>query len=226
MAVTFQQSVFITGADRSPTFTLGTAPLENDVIYVFTSSGTTAAVTDPAEWTNILGANTDIETPAHQAMCHAHRVTNAEATASTVTWTLTNAYNTNETFSAIVAVYRDVSTSTLFEATETTQEDSATTVATIPALTPTVTNGRVLAFVSNDAGTATNTTPSGWTSRQTSSSSGRMDLYEWNTLTTATVDTSSASATGANDEKIVFAFVIPVAATPPPTTKSGWGIVA
>jgi hypothetical protein len=73
---------------------------------------------------------------------------------------------------AIVAVYRDVSTSTLFEAAETTQEDSVTTVATIPALTPTVTNGRVLAFVVNDAGTLANTTPSGWTSRQTSSSGG------------------------------------------------------
>lgn len=222
----FQQAkYFIGSATRTATFTLDTAPAEDDVIYLCLTSGTTATVDDPVDWENGLGADTDVESTAHQGTVFAHAVTSGEAGTSQVTWTLTNLFGVGETFQGHAVVFRDVDTANMFDDIDSDVESTPTTTVTVPALTPTVTDGVVLAFVANDAGTANNATPAGWTSRSVNSSGAETQVFSFDTATTATVDTPTAAVVGASDEKLVIAFIVPPASSPPPAAVSqGWGI--
>jgi hypothetical protein len=209
---TFEQSAVKVEASTTRTvmFTLATAPAEGDVIVLFVNSGTVNGnFTTPSEWTNVLGGNTKVDSDEHSASCFWHVVTSTEAVANTTTWTLTNFFNaTTQQHTAVALVYSAVDTTTPIDEVGTYSNATPATGASVPALTPTSTGGRVVAFVANDAGTAANTTPTGWTSRAVSSSGVRTQAFEWNTNTTAAVATNAPSVVGANDEKAVIAVAL------------------
>jgi hypothetical protein len=221
---TFEQSVVKVEASttRTVTFTLATAPAADDVILLFINSGTVNGnFTTPSGWTNVLGGNTKVDSDDHSASCFWHVVTSTEAAASTTTWTLTNFFNaTTQQHTALAVVYSAVDTTTPIDEVGSYNNATPATGASVPALTPTSTGGRVVAFVANDAGTAANTTPTGWTSRAVSSSSARTQAFEWDTNTTAAVATNAPSVVGASDEKAVIVVALTPGTAPSATGSS------
>lgn len=211
MAITFP----ITGvtntfsASRSPSFTLGTSPVENDIIVAYVSSTTTSATTDVSGWTNVRGANT-VTMPA-DSVCAAvmvyHRVTSGEDTADTVTWTLTNLWNANETGRISVAVLRGVPTTSELVGVA-SGSDEGLVDGTIPSVTPT-TDATIIAGFNQD-GTGTRTSaPTGYT--DIAGGTGTQHNYIYRRTSDASRDTATGTAaanTSTNDEyvSIVAAF--------------------
>lgn len=205
--VTQVKSAAVT-ATRSPAFTLDTSPLENDVIYVWVSSTTAAAITDTTGWTNVLGANTDVESDAHEMLCVYHVVTAAEDTANTVTWTLTNIYDATETGAITAVVVRNVDPADPLAGVGSTF-DSANTVtpAVLAAVTPDASGGLVLSAVVQDS-TATYTTPGGWTVRSTFNTNQGLSVFSFDTGTTASTPVGPTNVTpDAGDEYISITVV-------------------
>lgn len=216
------------GFSRSVTVTLGSAPQEDDVIYLFVVADAYAEVTDPGGWTNVLGSNAIEYSDAHSASCHAHRVTSGEAGSSQVAWTLTNLLNWDSHKSIVAVVYRDVDPGSLFDDADSWFNDNNVTSSTVPVLAPTVTDGAVLAFVANDNLWDGFSTPSGWTNRGNTTDTVRIHAFEQDAATVAAVNTPGATISGGgSDEKVVITLIVPpIPAEEPPTTTSfhGWGI--
>lgn len=149
-------------ASRSPSISFSTPPLENDLIIIWPSSTTTAAVTMPAGVVNVLGGTTDVESDAHEIACAYHFVTAAES-ASTTTFTFTNFYDTTQTGNIVAALVRGVDLVNPINITG-TGFNSANTAAdhTLPGLTPTCTDGIWFSCIAKDGTGAYATDPSGW----------------------------------------------------------------
>lgn len=192
----------------SPSFTLGTAPLENDIIFVFITYASVIGTTDVSGWTNPLGANVERDSDAHGSVAAYHRVTAGEAGASTVTWTLTNLLGANRTGNISAAVLRGVATSGELVGNAGGNGDGNTTTPwVIPTVTPTDTC-QIVAGMSGD-GTETQTTPGGWTLRASTTTNQSNYLYSRDTLGSngvATGTTDVTPSTGNEYASIVACF--------------------
>lgn len=209
MAITFP--IFYGAASystsRSPSFTLDTSPLENDILLAFVTSLDTAATTDVSTWTNVRGANT-VTMPAdssHAAVMVYHRVTSAEDTADTVTWTLTNLWDATETGTIGVLVMRGVATSGELQGVNYQTDDTATTPWYIPSVTPTASDVQVIGAVTGDSGKSLTITSSGWTTQVGWSSSQTNYILSRDALGVSGVGTGSCTVTptlGGSDEYV------------------------
>ena len=226
-------------ASRSPSFTLDTSPVENDILVAFISSSSAAATTDVSGWTNVLGANTEVslsDSTTAAAMAY-HRVTAAEDTANTVTWTLTNFWDATETGRISVAVLRGVATTGELVGTGTDSNIAATTDGTIATVTPTADSVVIAGFCQDGTGTRTSA-PTGYTDIAGDSASQHNWIYYRTTNATANNATGTAAAnTTTNDEyiSIVAAFKqqLPVPSAiactttfPAPTISAGTAVSA
>jgi hypothetical protein len=195
-------------ATRSPAFTLDTSPLENDVIYVWVSSTTASAITDTSGWTNVLGANTDVESDAHEMTCVYHKVTNAEDVANTVTWTLTNIYDATETGAITAVVVRNVDPADPLAGVNSTFDSANTaTPAVLASVTPDASGGLILSGVVQDS-TGTYTTPANWTVRATFNTNQALSVYSYDLGATSGVGVGPTNITpDAGDEYISITIV-------------------
>lgn len=218
---TFQQSKYTShGNTSSPSFTLDSAPLENDVIYIgFTAAVNATTITTPSGWTNLLGGNNRVDSGSHSSFVFAHAVTSAEAGSSQVTWTFTS-MNSGTFIASGAVVYRSVDTANLFLDAPTPYSDSTSlATSTIPSTTPSVTGGLFVAFHSMDASVGPGSGVSGYTRRVVNSGNGGMSFYENNTATVVGVGQGGDTITSDSDQHIVFSWVIPNIALP--ITASG-----
>jgi hypothetical protein len=209
-------------ATRSPTFTLDTSPLENDIIYLWVSSTTTATVADVAGWVNVLGSGVDVESDAHEMTCVYHIVTAAEDTANTVTWTLTNMYGATETGDLAAVVVRQADPADPLAGVNSTF-DSANTVtpAVLASVTPDASGGIILSGVVQDS-TATYTQPANWTVRATSNSNQGLSVFQYNLGVTSGVGVGPTNVTpDAGDEYISITLVVKSIANPNATVTPG-----
>jgi hypothetical protein len=234
MAITFPiAGVSATfSASQSPSFTLGTAPQADDVLVAMISSTTSAALLGAFTWTNVLGGNTDVESDSHQGNMVYHVVTSAEASASTVTWTLTNHYSTTETGRISVAVLRGVNTTTPLNSAASTFSSTNTatpwgngtfTITSMP-------DGVVMMGVAGD-GTQTQTFQSGWDGTggvNRASGSATQSNYLWSSNQTSFIgQTGTASVTpSAGDEFVCIYAAFNAASGGGGGTPGYWGIVA
>lgn len=206
MAITFP----ITGvsaevtATRDPTFTLGTSPIEDDILVLYASSTTAATTTDVAGWTNVLGANAEVMTAASEttACMVYHRVTAAEDTANEVTWLLDNLWDTSETGRISVTVLRGVATSGELVGTASGSDAAVADPWVIPTVTPTADDCVIIAGVSGDS-TETQTTPSGWTLRASGSTTESNYLYTRDTLGSNGTPTGTTNVTPSTADEYV-----------------------
>lgn len=206
MAITFP----ITGvtntysASRSPSFTLGTSPVENDIIVAYVSATEAATTTDVSTWSNVLGANVEADPGDGTMVCVMvyHRVSAAEDAADTVAWTLTNLWDATETGRITVVVQRGVALSG--ELVGAASGSSATTVTpwVIPDVTPTATGCQIMAGVAGD-GTETQTTPGTHTLRASGSTTQSNYLYSDNDLGTNGVGTGTTNVTPSGSDEYV-----------------------
>jgi hypothetical protein len=203
-----QVKVAAVTATRSPSFTLDTSPLENDVIYCWVSSTTAAAITDTSGWTNVLGANTDVESDAHEMLCVYHKVTAAEDTANTVTWTLTNIYDANETGDLVAVVVRQVDPADALAGVNSTFSSTNTvTPAVLASVTPDASGGLILSGVVQDS-TGTYTQPTNWTVRATSNTNQALSAFSYDLGATSGVGVGPTDITpDAGDEYISITIV-------------------
>lgn len=193
-------------ASRSPSLTFAVAPLAGDVIVIWPSSTTTAAITDPSGWVNVLGANTDIETDAHEQCCLYHVVTAAEAAASTVTFTATNLYDVAETGAVVGAVVRNVNIADVLAGFQTADNSGAVTPHLLSAVTPDVSGGLILSAVAKDTSGTYTTQPTDWTFIATSTT---QKLLRYNILSTSGVAVGPTNITpSASDEYISITVVL------------------
>jgi hypothetical protein len=194
------QSAALT-ASRSPSLVFTAQPAVGDVVIMWPSSTTTAAITLPSGWDNPLGTTTDVESDAHQICCVAHIVTQAEFDASTKTYTATNLYDATETGDVVGCFVRYVDTADLFAgANSGFNSGNATTPHVLPGLTPDATGGLLLSSVAKDA-TGTYTSPGGWTQLVQSNNNQGRYLGSYDTLTTASTPISDTNITpSAGDE--------------------------
>jgi hypothetical protein len=205
MAVTFPITGVTTAlsSSRSPAFTLGTAPAENDIIVAYISSTTVAATSDVSGWTNVLGANQVIslsDDSMAAAMAY-HRVTADEAAADTVTWTLTNFWNATETGRITTAVLRGVATSDELVGTASGFNTNAVQPV-IPTVTPTADDCQIMAGVAMD-GTSTLTTPAGHTLRSGAAATQTNYMYSRDTLGTSGVATGTTNVTASSSDEYI-----------------------
>lgn len=196
-------------ASRTATIILTAPPLEDDVIYLgIQTSVIDTSFVDPAGWVNELGANADLEGSSHTAAFFHHIVTAAEALAEQTTWVLTDMYDLTRHQSWVVGVFRGVDLSNPIAQFDTYLNNTSLTNSTIPAITPTVTGGRIAAIHLMDASAAGSLAPSGWTRRATGTNPGR-GFYEYDTDTVNGVEVGPATLTSDSDQHIIGAFVIP-----------------
>ena len=219
MTISRQQTyhaVDVASATRTIAFTLATAPLENDVIYLCAGSTVAATFTKPSDWFSGHpdGANARYSTSAHGVFVIGHVVTAAEASGNTVSWTLTDIYNFVQTFNLMVVVYRGVDPTDLISFIGSTIVDPAAATAEIPLMDGTwmETDGVLFCFHSMDSlFSGQGTTPTGWT-RVILSTARRYALYEYNATTTNGVNVGPASlGTTGTDEQILVGISIPPA---------------
>lgn len=210
MAITFP----ITGvtstysSTRSPSFTLGTAPQTDDVIVALVGTGTSGATTDTSGWTNALGANT-VATPSDTSCASVlvyHRVTSGESGGGTVTWTLTDLWNSVETGRISALVLRGVKTSAELVGTSSASDPDAATPWVIPSVTPTADDCQIVAGVIGDSSQAADPTdPSGWTRRVSGTTSYASHIYTRDALGENGVPTATANVTpNAGDEYVII----------------------
>jgi hypothetical protein len=197
-------------ASRSPAITFAESPVEDDIIVIWVASTTASAITDPSGWTNLLGANTDVESDSHQLCAYYHVVTAAEDSANTVTWTLTNMYDATETGAVVAVVVRNGDPADPLGGTPTSTFDSANTVtpAVLAQVTPDVTGGLVLSAVVQDS-TASYTVPTGWSLKAYHNVNVGIAAFGYGTLTTASSAVGPTNVTpDAGDEYASISLVI------------------
>lgn len=147
--------------DRSPSFTLPVAPVENDYIVIYINKGTVGTGTVPGTWSNVLASN--LESDAHSSYMLYHKVTAAEAGASQVTWTLTNMWASSSAWTVTAVVLRGVDTVDPLAGTAGTSFNSLdTNPYLIASTTPDADNTYIVSGVGSD-GIRTQTDPAGWT---------------------------------------------------------------
>jgi hypothetical protein len=171
MAISIQGTPIRTGfsTSRSPgTGSIASyTPATNDIIATWARAGTTsAAVTIPSGWVNVLGGTTvATATGSVTVVPLYHIVTSAEATAVTTSWTLTNLWNASQTGALYTIALRGVDSTTPVDDFSTSVSSSTVTPHVLPGLTGAnlVSNSLVLSCVTADTTTTYGTAPTGWT---------------------------------------------------------------
>lgn len=197
-------------ATRSPSFTLGAAPQENDIILVFPSSTTGAAITPNVTWNNVLSGTTDVESDAHQICALWHRVTADEA--GTTAWTMTNIYDATETGNVSAVLIRGAlsegnpiqASNTGFNSGNTTTPHVLAGIANTGAA-----GGLIISAVAKDSTGAYSTQPSGWTFLTTSNTNQGKAVLRRTALNTVNENLSATNITpSAGDEYVSITVVI------------------
>jgi hypothetical protein len=161
------------------------------------------AVTDPSGWINVLGANVEVQSDAHQVTGHYHIVTSGEN--GTTTFTATNLFDVAITGNVLAAVIRNVDQTTPVDnAGSTFSSTNTATPSVLAAITGTGSllddNSLVVRGVGIDS-TGSFTNPASHTQRQTSNSTVATYLGTRDTLTTANTDVTATNITpDAGDE--------------------------
>jgi len=138
-------------------------PTTDDLIVLFCDSVTPTTITVPSGWVNPLGGTTVVSSDSHTGYVLTHRVTSAEQTAGTVSWTLTGVQGNYDGI-CLAVVLRGVDTTTPIDAFATTFSSGDTaTPHTLPGLAGASLgdNSMVISCVLRD-GLGTWTTPDGW----------------------------------------------------------------
>jgi len=178
-------------------------PLMNDVIVGWFSATTVLAVTMPAGWVSVLGGNTVVASSVHTVCCAYHVVTQAEETAVTVAWTLTNLWNTAGTGNAVCLALRGVDTNNVIDVASTTFNSTA---GTTPHVMPGVSGANVSLGAWQISGLTVETTdsygaaPGGWTFQASSNTNQLQAIYSKNALMvpgTTVADQNITPTTGA-----------------------------
>jgi hypothetical protein len=191
------------GAAVSITFTSYT-PVVDDIVVILAANGSTGSnLPLKSGWVNChpSGASNVVASDSHVAACHYHKVTSTEATNGTQTYSL-NAWPAGYgDYAGIVLRGVDPTTPLDSSAVGFNSANSATPHV-LPALTGAnlSSNSLVLGFLNQDnQGSASWTTPSGWTQRivaPTTVGTGGV-IYARNTLTTAGTDVLATNVTPA-----------------------------
>jgi hypothetical protein len=218
MAITFPIAGVssVVTASRSPSITLGTSPIENDVIVVFASSNSTSSTpaTAPTGWTYMRPSGNTNGTimPSDSSMAAVmlyHVVTAAEDTANTVTWTLTNLWNATETGRITATVLRGVGAITNTYSVAAANAGNSATPWAGGTYSTGVPISQVVVGVCGD-GTQTQTTPAGYTLRASGSTSQSNYLYSRDTLPDADDIIQISVTPSAVDECVVIdAYFVP-----------------
>lgn len=233
MAITFPITGVTSGygSSQSPSFTLGTAPAEHDILVAYLSTSiNTGTFTDPGGWVNVLGTDARV-IPADSSSVGVmlyHRVTAAEAAAGTVTWTFTNLWAAASRGATTVAVLRGVALTGELVGADSASDTNEVTPWVIPSVTPTADDCQVIAGLSADyaSGTAPNTqaaAPWQWTLRAGNADSQSNYLYSRDTLGSSGVATGVENVTpSAADEYVsIIACFAPATATTTTGTATG-----
>jgi hypothetical protein len=198
----------LTTNDPSVTFAATYVPKENDIIALFISSATVLGVqvdgSLPSGWVNPLGSGVEINSDAHGMGVLYHKVTAAEETAVTLTYTATDALDAAETGYVEACAIRNVDPTTPVDGANTAQ-DSGNTVT--PHVLASITGSGVLldgsivvSSVAKD-GTGTYTTPSGWSLIRTDNTNNGRWLGVRNTYTVVDTNVAATNITpSAGDE--------------------------
>lgn len=206
MAITVPTGGTATGSanSASPTVTFtGYTPATNDVVVFFIALATNLAGTvmagPPSGWVNAdpAGGTTRVESDTCSMMAVYHAVTSGEASGGTTAYTATALIATAQNHEVSAVVLRGVDPTTRLDS-------SASGFSTANAATPHIfpalvganlsTNSMVVGGVIND-GTASYTTPGGWTLRATSATIIRSWCGTRDTLTTAGVAVAATNIT-------------------------------
>lgn len=216
-------------ATRSPSIVFGGAAFAaGDVVVLWIASQTTATIAAVADWTNVLGGTTDIESDQSQMCCMAHVVTDAEALAGTTDWTLTDLYTTTETGQSLGHVWRGVDASSPIMAAAGTFSNANTAtphvLAGIAAGSVTASNGLVLSCVAVDATSRSWTTPGGWSPISlVASAAPTLGTFIRTALTTAGVAVDATDITPSTGDE--YTSITVILSAPPegrPREKGGY----
>lgn len=194
---------------QSPSFTLGTSPIEDDIIVavVATDAGG-STITDASGWTNVLGPNVKAEADSMVATLCYHRVTSAEDIADQVTWTLTNLWTATRSGDISAVVLRGVATSGELVGSSSTFDSGLPSTWVIASVTPTADDCQIVAGLTGDS-TQTQTTPSGWALEASGNSRTSNYVYSRDALGVngvATGTTNVAASSGDEYVSIVACF--------------------
>ena len=205
MAITFPTYGYNSyGATRSPTCYLYDDAVEDDVIVCFVAATDGAATTDVSGWTNVLGANVEVD-PGDGSLCCVmvyHRVTAAEAATPPSPWTITNLWNATEGGTITAVVLRGVATSGELVGAASGSNSSIVTPWVIPSVTPTADYCQPVAGVAGD-GSQTQTTPGTHTLRANAAGGPSNYLYSDNDLGTNGVGTGTTDVTPSTADEYV-----------------------
>lgn len=204
MAITFPTYGYNSySASRSPTCYLYANAVEDDILVAFVSATDGAATTDVSGWTNVLGANVEVDPGDGSLTCVMvyHRVTAAEAATPPSPWTITNLWNATESGQITVVVLRGVVTSGELVGAASGSNASAVTPWVIPTVTPSDAC-QIIAGVAGD-GTQTQTTPGTHTLQASGSTTQSNYLYSDNDLGMNGVGTGTTNVTPSGSDEYV-----------------------
>jgi hypothetical protein len=211
MAVTVEGSVGTSyTSTRSPVITFGASPVEDDIIVAYIGSIGSAAFTsgdEPSGWVNCLADNTVLD-PADSSVfaCFLyHVVTNAEDTAHTTSWTLTNLWANAETGDIAACYLRGVDTAAIIDAFGSTVEPNNAATHTLPVVAGASiasTGGLVLRGVIKDTN-GTYTTPAGHTIVTSTDVNHGVHLVTRDTTATATTDVAVVNITPSGADEYI-----------------------
>lgn len=202
MAITFPTYGYNSySASRSPTCYLYANAVEDDILVAFVSATDGAATTDVSGWTNVLGANVEVDPgdASLTAVMVYHRVTAGEAATPPSPWTLTNLWDATETGQITIAVLRGVVTSGELVGAASGSDAGVVTPWVIPTVTPTA-DCQIMAGVAGD-GTQTQTTPGTHTLQASASTAQSNYLYSDNDLGANGVSTGTTNVTPSTSDE-------------------------
>jgi len=163
-----QALIFSGGSGQYTTRSLSTRSLtgitlqENDlIVQVANNNGAAPVLTDPVDWINAFGANTAIMSTNNALIIMLHRVTAAEITAGTTSWTLTNIFSSSQNGRQWTTVLRGVDPTTPLDTVVSNPNSGGAMI--IPDITPTKDGSFVMGFgMPDDIGNAIASVVSPW----------------------------------------------------------------
>jgi len=188
---------------RSPTTgnvaAAGVLAADDWVISWVRADASTNTTTDTANWINAVSPNFEKQSGGMTEVCVLHKVTAAEVTAGTRSWTLTNLWDTAGSGSTSSVVVRGADPTNPVDAFGHAASAGATTTHVLAGLTGTDISNTGDFIYSGIGGSASNTystDPTGWTS-QVKNAGGQTtsNVLKRDTNSTAGSDVSSANIT-------------------------------
>lgn len=145
------------------TITTGTlpswTPQENDLVCVYAhvlQAAIGATITVPADWTLALSSTPVVASRPFDVLVY-HRVTAAEATAATTSWTLTNLLDASRSGRKIAFVVRGVDPASAIGAGATTISSTSSNSVSLSGITPVDNGSLILAGVGGNSLSTTTT---------------------------------------------------------------------